>query len=84
VRDEPVRIVQIGFVHADGRPVEATVAKGPGGFICRRGPDEELDAFKARADEECRLEIEAKGRPQAPAILIFMDQEEEPSDATYR
>ena len=45
-KNGPVRIAHISFVDAYGRPVEATVANGPGGFICRRAIGEELDASR--------------------------------------
>jgi hypothetical protein len=68
LQDGPVRL--ISFVHADGRPIEATVANGPGGFICRRAIGEELDAFKSRASDECRAT-----NPRGPAILVFLERE---------
>jgi hypothetical protein len=71
LRHDPVRIIR--FIHADGSELQATIAKGPHGFVCRRGPGEELDAFRARASAECRA-------TRGPVILI-MDQEKEPSDA---
>jgi hypothetical protein len=73
-RNGAVPIRHIGFVDAYGRPAEVAVAKGPGGFICRRAIGEELDAFRARAGEECRAS-------RGPAILVFL---REPSDAALR
>jgi hypothetical protein len=74
LRNAPVEIRHIAFIHPDGSEVEATIASGPGGFVCRRVADEKLDDFKARADSECRAT-----NPRGPAILVFL--EGEPSDA---
>jgi hypothetical protein len=54
LQDQPVEMRHIRFIRADGSEIEATVAKGPRGFICRRAVGEELDAFYLRADAECR------------------------------
>jgi hypothetical protein len=67
LRRGPTETRCIVFVGPDGREVEATFAKGPGGFVCHRGADEELAAFKDRADEECRAT-----RPRVPPILVFL------------
>jgi hypothetical protein len=48
-------------------------ASGPANFVCHRAIGEELDAFEARADSECRAT-----NPRGPAILVF--RTEEPSD----
>jgi hypothetical protein len=61
--------------HVGGRRVEATIAKWPGNFVCHRAIGENLDAFGARADAECRA-----AKLHSPVILFFM-KEEEPSDA---
>jgi hypothetical protein len=75
LRSGPTQIRHIAFVRADGRPAEATVARGPGNFICRREPGEDLDTFRARAGNEC-----PPAKPfLPPAILLFTT--EEPSDA---
>jgi hypothetical protein len=65
--DAPAEMRHICFVGRDRREVESTIAEGPRGFICRRNPGEELDAFKARADAECRA-----AHPRGLAILFFL------------
>jgi hypothetical protein len=74
LQDGPLHVRHINFVRADGHEVDATLAKGPGNFVCRRAMGEELIDFKARASDEC-LAL----KPRVPcAILLFM---REASDA---
>jgi hypothetical protein len=65
-QNEPVRIVNVVFVGADGEEVESNVAEGPANFVCYRGEDEELGSFRRRAADECR----ATCRP-GPTVLVF-------------
>jgi hypothetical protein len=74
LRSGPTQIRHIAFVRADGSPVDATIARGPSNFICRRAIGEELEAFKSRASDECRAI-----RWRVPPILVFLT--EEASDA---
>jgi hypothetical protein len=77
LRNAPVEIRHISFIHPDGSEVEATIASGPGGFVCHREPDETLDGFKSRAHSEC-----PPAKPHLPPpILIFTT--EGPSDAPH-
>jgi hypothetical protein len=80
LRDAPLLIRHINFICADGSEVEATLAKGPDGFIRRRAIGEELDAFKARVDGECEAEYRI-GKLREPVILLFLD--EGPFDVPY-
>ena len=68
LRDGPVRITHFNFVRADGSEVEGTVATGPANFVCHRRIGEELDAFQARASDECRAT-----HWRGPMIFVFMD-----------
>jgi hypothetical protein len=75
LRDGPVEIRHIAFIHPDGTEVEATIASGPGGFVCRRAIGEELEAFKSCASKCLAI------RWRVLAILVFLDGE--PSEATF-
>src|ERR1700752_940801 len=48
----PIEVRHLRFINADGGEVDATLAQGPYGFVCRRESGEELDAFKSRATDE--------------------------------
>jgi hypothetical protein len=62
-RQAAMQIISIVF-----EGLESTFCEGPRGFRCYRRPFEELLAFEARANAECRAYIP---RPQVPPILIF-------------
>jgi hypothetical protein len=71
LQDGPVVIRQLCFINPDRTEVEATIARGPGDFICRREPGESLDEFKARASRECPPGNIFK----PPPILVFLTGE---------
>ena len=60
------------FVDSDGAELQATIAKGPGNFVCHRRADEELVAFHDRVDDELRA---FNPHPRVPPILVFMTSE---------
>jgi hypothetical protein len=70
LQDGPLEITCINLIRADGIPVEVTFASDLGGFVCRRGVGEELDAFKSRASDECRAI-----RWRCVPILVFLKKE---------
>ena len=71
-QDAPVQIVHINFVGADKTPIESTVARGRD-FECVRLAGEGLDAFRVRADSECR----ATADPRLPQVLIFFGDDDD-------
>ena len=66
-RQPPSETFCIFFVDNNGNRDHCNVASGPGGFICRREPDEEIEVFQVRA----QMEVLAT-KPKVPvAGLIF-------------
>jgi hypothetical protein len=62
-----LEVRHINFVGRDGLPVDATVARGPGDFVCHRAVGEELAEFRLHASNEC-----IASKPRVPvAILVF-------------
>jgi uncharacterized protein DUF5681 len=68
LRQPPSETMHLCFVNHDRCEIDANVARGPNGFLCRRNADEELESFKSRADDECLAQ-----RPKVPvAGIVFM------------
>jgi hypothetical protein len=69
----PSSTVSIFFVDRDGSRQGCDIAHGPRDFVCRRLPDESLEAFHARAEAE--VLARSFNAPSIPIGLVFSQEQ---------